>query len=100
MKITVDFDIDVNTKSVYSIEVDRYNPTALTHCLKKMEDNISDFEYEWRIVINAGGIDYGVYLNIHTFRKEIVISNQPEGDGEDSLEDLFECLRALKEDEE
>lgn len=75
----------------YSIELDKYNPTALTHCLNKLEKTIPDYEYDWRIVINAGGIDYGVYLNIDIEEKEIEISNQPRyGDGDDYLDDVLE----------
>lgn len=87
-------------KNHYSIEVDNYNPTALAYCLKRMEDYIPDFEYEWHIVINAGGIDYGIYLNVNVNRKEVVICNQPEGNGDDSLDDLFECFEEEEEDEE
>lgn len=73
----------------FSVEIDAYNPTALTHCLKKLEDAIPDFEYEWRIRINAGGIDYGIYLNIDPEEKEIEICNQPENDGDDYLDDVI-----------
>ena len=89
-------------KRYYSIEVDKYNPTALTYCLKKLEDNIPDYEYDWRIVINAGGIDYGIYLNIDVEEKEIEICNQPRygSDGEDSLEDVLELFEEDEENEE
>ena len=73
----------------FSVEIDAYNPTALTYCLKKLEDAIPDFEYEWRIRINAGGIDYGIYLNIDPEKKEIEICNQPENDGDDYLDDVI-----------
>lgn len=76
----------------FSVEVDKYNPTALTHCLKKLEKGIPDYEYDWRIVINAGGIDYGIYLNVNVDRKEIVISNQPEGNGDDYIDDILELF--------
>lgn len=86
-------------KTKYSVEVDRYNPMALAHCLKKLSYNIEDFEYDWRVIINAGGIDYGVYLNINVEEKTIEISNQPEyGDGDDSLDDVIDFF--LQEEEE
>ncbi len=78
-------------KNIYIIEIDKYNPTALTHCLKKLEEVIPDYEYDWRIIINAGGIDYGIYLNINIENKEIEISNQPKywTEEEDMLEDVL-----------
>ena len=71
----------------FSVEVDKYNPVALAYCLKKLEDAIPDFEYDWLCTINAGGIDYGIFLNIDTETKEIEICNQ--GDGEDLLDDVI-----------
>ena len=81
-------------KRYFSIEVDKYNPTALTYCFKRLEDNIPDYEYDWRIVINAGGIDYGIYLNIDVEEKEIEICNQSRygSDGDDSIEDVLELF--------
>ncbi len=84
-------------KNYYSIKVDNSNPTSLSYCLIRIEDNIPDFGYDWTMTVNAGGIDYGIYLNVYVDRKEIVICNQPEGDGDDCLNDLFELF---KEDEE
>ena len=81
-------------RTSFSVEIDKYNPTALAHSLKKMEDSIPDFEWGWKMTVNAGGIDYGIYLNINTEKKEIEICNQPEygSDGEDTLEEVFEAL--------
>ena len=85
-------------KEIYSVEVDRYNPMALAHCLNMLADGISDFEYNWRLSANGGGIDYGVYLNVDILNKEIEICNQPDdGCGEDMIEDI---LDALSDDED
>lgn len=83
----------------FSVEVDRYSATSLVYCLNKLQKNIYDMD-EWRIVINAGGINYGIYLNINTDRQEIEISNQPNGDGSDSLDDVIEYLESENEEEE
>lgn len=83
----------------FSIEVDKYNPTALGYCLKKLENIIPEFGYDWRIYINAGGIDYGIYINISIDRKEIEICNQPRGKGEDSIEDVEDYFMELEEEE-
>ena len=79
-------------REIYSVEVDRFNPMALAHCLEELSEGIPDFEYNWTVSANAGGISYGLYLNIDVERKEIVICNQPEYgmDGDDSIEDVIE----------
>lgn len=83
---------------IFSVEVDKYNPTALTYCLKKLENEIPDYEYDWRILINAGGIDYGIYLNVDVIGKTITICNQPEGDGDDYLDDIIEYFAESEEE--
>lgn len=83
----------------FSIEVDKYNSTALGYCLKKLENIIPEFEYDWRMYINAGSIDYGIYINISIDRKEIEICNQPRGKGEDSLDDVEDYFMELEEEE-
>jgi len=75
----------------FSVEVDKYNPVALAYCLDKLQKEIPDFEYDWRLFINAGGIDYGIYLNIDTEKQEIEICNQPEGEGDDDLGAVIEA---------
>lgn len=42
---------------IYTVEVDKYNPMALAHCLKELADGIPDFEYAWRLRANGDGID-------------------------------------------
>lgn len=89
-------------KEIYSVEIDRYNPMALSRCLKKLGDAIPDFEYEWKLSANGGGIDYGIFLNINVERKEIEICNQPEygTDGDDDLYDVIECFEEEDEDDD
>lgn len=88
-------------KNNYSIEVDRRNLVALAHCLTRMAEEITDVEYDWCLTINAGGIDYGTYINVNIERKEIEICNQPEygNDGDDSLDELFEAIAEEEDDE-
>lgn len=82
----------------FSVEVDRYNPVALANCLKKLEREIPNFECDWRLTANGGGIDYGIYLNIDIDEKTIEVCNQPEygNDGDDLLDDVLEYFE--KED--
>ena len=86
----------------FSVEVDKYNPLALAHCLQKLGEAISDFEYDWRLTANGGGIDYGVFLNIDVEEKEIEICNQPEygSDGDDMLEDVIEAVNSENKEED
>lgn len=88
-------------KTNYSIEIDKYNPMALAHCLQKLNENIPDFEYDWRLTANAGGIDYGVYLNIDVEKKEIEICNQPKDrKGEDLLDDVIAYFEEEEDEDE
>ena len=81
-------------KTSYSVEVDMYNPMALAHCFEQLAEKIHDFEYDWTLSANGGGITYGMFLNIDIERKEIEISNQPEfgSEGDDLLEDVIEAF--------
>ena len=81
-------------KDKYSIEVERNNGYALARTLTKLADVIPDFEWDWVTTINAGGIDYGIYINVYPDRHEVVICNQPAygTDGSDMIEDVLEAL--------
>ena len=84
-------------KQVYCVEIDN-NPVALANTLRMMEKKIVNFESDWRLIVNTGGIDYGVFINVDVVRKEVEVCNQPDdGAGEDWLEDIF---AALDEDED
>ena len=82
----------------YSIEVDAHNPEAMTNCMVNLANNILDFAYDWRLYINAGGIDYGTYINIDTAQKTITLCNQPEGD-EAYLDDVIQEIVDEQEEE-
>ena len=86
-------------KTRFSVEIDR-SPVSVAHCLKILEEGIPDFEYDWEVTVNSGGIDYGVYFNIDINKKEIEICNQPVGDGDDYLDDVLEYFENEDEDEE
>lgn len=82
----------------YSVEIDSHNPVAMLHCLQRLEEAIPDFEYDWRLYINAGGIDYGTYMNIDTEQQTITLCNQANGD-EAYLDDVIdEITEPLEED--
>ena len=86
-------------KRYWSVEIDNSWATSLIHCLTKIENTILGFASEWTIKVNAGGIDYGIYLNIDAKEKIIEISNQPDGD-ECYLEDFLDCFDDDEDDED
>jgi len=49
---------------------------SLIYCLKKVQNGLDDI-YDWRVSINAGGIDYGVYFNFDSDERVLEISNCP-----------------------
>ena len=79
---------------IFSIEVDHYNPLALANCIERLGKGIPDFEWEWRISANAGGIDYGLFININIEDKTIEICNQPAygTDGDNTIDEVIECF--------
>ena len=81
----------------FSIEIER-SRESFTYCMKKVNDEIND-SWDWRVTVNAGGIDYGIYFNFDLERKELEISNQPGYDCDDSL-GLDEIIDEINEYEE
>ena len=67
----------------YSVDIAR-DMDSLAYCMQKVNNGINDIS-DWRISINAGGIDYGIYFNFNLERKELEISNQPDIGADDSL---------------
>lgn len=82
----------------YTVDVER-SVDALAHCLKQLT-KIHDID-DWYLEVNAGGINYGIYLNFNIKDKEITICNQPERCADDSmyLEDIIDMINR-KEDED
>lgn len=78
----------------YSVEIDR-SIDALTHCMNKVNSNIDP--WDWRISINGGGIDYGIYFNFNLERKELEISNQPRYDESFYLDDIIDMINGEEE---
>lgn len=77
-----------------SVEVEK-DVESLSCCLKKINNEINDIA-DWAIAVNAGGIDYGIYLNLDSEGKELEICNQPAYDEADSLE---EAINRINEEE-
>lgn len=74
---------------------------SLIYCLKKVQeiDNI----YEWRISINAGGVDYGVYFNFDSDEQILEICNCPNDYADYSdmyLDEIIEAINEENSDEE
>lgn len=89
-------------KEIYSVEIDKYNPMALATTIKKLADNIPNFEYEWRLYANGCGIDYGIYLNVDINKKEITICNQPGygTDGDGLIDDIIDAIMDDEDEED
>ena len=84
----------------YTVDIDR-SMDALAHCMQKVNNEIEDI-WDWRVSINAGGIDYGIYFNFDLERKELEISNAPSYGYDDSLglDEIIEEINGEEEDEE
>ena len=74
----------------YSADIDR-SIDSLAYCLQKVKNEVES-AYDWRVIINAGGIDYGIYFNFDIKRKELEISNQPQYDDTLYLDDIIEKI--------
>ncbi len=72
----------------YSVDIER-SVDSLTHCLKRVNDEVENIS-DWRVSINTGGIDYGIYFNFDIDNMELEISNQPSCDDTTYLDDIIE----------
>ena len=82
----------------YSIDIAR-DIDSLATCIQRVNNGINNV-YDWRISINAGGIDYGIYFNFDIDRKELEISNQPDMIVENSLclDEIIEIINNTDEE--
>jgi hypothetical protein len=80
----------------YSVDIAR-DMGSLAYCMRKVNNEIYDIA-DWRISINAGGIDYGIYFNFDIEHKTLEISNQPDMGADDSLY-LDEIIEKINEEE-
>ena len=80
----------------YTVDIDRIID-SFTDCIKRVNEEIN--AWDWRISINAGGIDFGIYFNFDIKNKELEISNQPGYGYDDSLE-LSEIIKEIRKSEE
>ena len=84
----------------YSVDIAR-DMDSLASCMQKVNNGINDIS-DWRISINAGGIDYGIYFNFDTERKTLEICNQPDECADDSfsLSEIIEEINGEEEEDE
>ena len=84
----------------YTVDIDR-SMDVLAHCMQKVNNKIEDI-WDWRVSINAGGIDYGIYFNFDLERKELEISNAPSYGYDDSLglDEIIEEINGNEEEED
>lgn len=81
----------------YSVDIER-SMDSLAYCMQQVNNGINDI-WDWRISINAGGIDYGIYFNFDIEQKTLEISNQPDMGADDSLS-LSEIIDEINGEEE
>ena len=80
----------------YTVDIDR-TIDSFTDCIKRVNEQIN--AWDWRISINAGGIDFGIYFNFDIKNKELEISNQP-GYGYNNSLGLSEIIEEIRKSEE
>lgn len=82
----------------YSIDIAR-DIDSLATCIQRVNNGINNV-YDWRVSINAGGIDYGIFFNFDIARKELEISNQPNEIATDSLclDEIIEIINNTDEE--
>lgn len=83
----------------YSVDIAR-DIDSLATCIQRVNNGINNV-YDWRISINAGGIDDGIYFNFDINNKELEISNQPNMIAEDSLclDEIIEIINNTDEED-
>lgn len=83
----------------YSVDIER-DIDSLATCIQRVNNGINNV-YDWRISINAGGIDYGIYFNFDINHKELEISNQPNIVAEYSLclDEIIEIINNTDEED-
>lgn len=82
----------------YSVDINR-SVDSVANCLNKLNNEVD--MWDWRISINAGGIDYGIYFNFDFEDKELEISNQPfYGTETVYLEEVIDAINEYYEYEE
>ena len=82
----------------YSVDINR-SVDSVANCLNKLNNEVD--MWDWRISINAGGIDYGIYFNFDLEDTELEISNQPFYGTETSyLEEVIDAINEYYDEEE
>lgn len=79
----------------YSVKINR-DIGSLIDSLQWINDKVNNF-INWRININTGDIDYGIYFNFRIENQELEICNQPRYDESLGLSDIIEKINNYKE---
>lgn len=82
---------------MYSVDIDR-SIEAFAHCINRVKNGINNIE-DWSIVVNACGIDYGVYFNFDIENKELEISNCPQYDEGYYLDEIIDEINGENEED-
>ena len=82
----------------YSTDIDN-SLEALMRCLKKVNDGINDI-WDWKVTVDTGCIDYGIYFNFNSEEKELEICNYPKYDDSLYLEEIIDAINGNEKDED
>lgn len=80
----------------YSVEIER-SIESFADCIERVRNGINDI-WDWRISINAGGIDYGIYFNFDIENKELEICNQSRYNEELYLNEIIDRINGEYEE--
>lgn len=72
----------------YTVEIDR-SVSALCYCLERLNNEVDNID-EWRVSVNAGGMNYGIYFNFDIENMELEICNQPDYNEVLNLDEVIE----------
>lgn len=81
----------------YSVDIER-SVNSLAYCLNKVNNGVNNID-EWTVIINAGGIDYGIYFNFDIDNKILEISNQSTYNEEMYLDDIIDVINERYDEE-
>lgn len=84
----------------YTVDIES-SFSALASCMKKLDDYVACY-WDWKVIVNASPIDYGIYFNFDLERKELEISNAPRDGYDDTLylDEIIDKINGNEDSEE
>lgn len=79
----------------YSVEIEN-TVDSVAYCFNKLKKNTD--MWDWKVTVNAGGINYGMYFNFDFDNKELEICNEPCTDNQSYLDDIIDMINDDEEE--